>query len=414
MELKRAVITGIGALTPIGATAESLWESLLAGVVGTGLITRFDTSLFDTKIACELKNYNPENYFSLKDARKYDRYTQYSLIAAREAVADAKFDKEKLDLWKAGVIWGSGIGGLETLQQEILNFGKTVRPRFSPNFIPKMISNIAGGCIAIENDFRGICFTTVSACASSSHALVDALNYIRLGKANVIIAGGSEAPIIETALGGFSNMKALSSRNDSPQTASRPFDKDRDGFIMGEGAGALIIEEREHALARGAKIYAEFIGGSMTCDAFHVTLPQPEGKSVAQAMRMSLEDAHIDAGSVDYINLHATSTPAGDPPELMAVQSVFGDSLDKLHVSATKSMTGHLLGGAGAVEAIIAVLSVQKGIVPPTMSCQNVDPVIPKEINLTLDKPVEKNINVAMSNTFGFGGQNAVVLFKKV
>ena len=413
MELKRVVITGIGAVTPIGIGAESFWNNLIAGVNGCGLITRFDTSLFDTRIACEIKDYNPENYFSLKDARKYDRFTQYSLTAAREAMTDARLEKGAVDSWKSGVIWGSGIGGLETLQQEILNYGKMGRPRFNPNFIPKMIANVCAGQIAIENEFRGICFSTVSACASSSHALIDALNYIRLGKADVIIAGGAEAPINETALGGFSSMKALSRRNDSPQTASRPFDKDRDGFVMGEGAGALVVEEREHAIARGATIYAELIGGAMTCDAFHVTLPNPEGKSVAQAMRSSLEDANISASSVDYINLHGTSTPAGDLPELLAVQSVFSDSLDKLHVSATKSMTGHLLGGAGAIEAIATILSIKNGIVPPTMNCQEVDSQIPAAINLTLNTAVKKQVNVAMSNTFGFGGQNAVVVFRR-
>lgn len=413
MELKRAVVTGLGAVTPIGIGVESFWKNLIAGVNGCELITRFDMSLFDTQIACELKGFNPEDYFSLKDARKYDRFTQYSLAAARAAITDAQLEKGAVDPWRGGVIWGSGIGGLETLQQEIQNYTKLGRPRFNPSFIPKMISNVTAGHIAIENDFRGICFTAVSACASSSHALIDALNYIRLGKADIIIAGGAEAPINETALGGFSSMKALSRRNDSPQTASRPFDKDRDGFVMGEGAGALVIEEREHAIARGAKIYAEFVGGAMTCDAFHVTLPHPEGRSVAQAMRFALDDAHINASAVDYINLHGTSTPAGDLPELIAVQAVFGDSLDKLHVSATKSMTGHLLGGAGAIEAIASIMSIQKGMIPPTMNCQEVDPLIPANINLTLNTAVRKQVDVAMSNTFGFGGQNAVVMFKK-
>jgi 3-oxoacyl-[acyl-carrier-protein] synthase II len=413
LELKRAVITGLGAITPIGIGVESFWESLIAGVNGCELISRFDTTLFDTRIACEIKGFNPEDYFSLKDARKYDRFTQYSLVAARAAMTDAQLGKDSVDPWKGGVIWASGIGGLETLQQEIQNYSKLGRPRFNPGFIPKMITNIAAGHIAIEYDYRGICFSPVSACASSSHALIDALNYIRLGKADVIIAGGAEAPINETALGGFSSMKALSRRNDSPQTASRPFDKDRDGFVMGEGAGALIIEEREHAIARGAKIYAEFAGGAMTADAFHITLPHPEGRSVAQAMRSALDDAQINTSEVDYINLHGTSTPAGDLPELIAVQSVFCDSLDKLHVSATKSMTGHLLGGAGAIEAIASIMSIQKGMIPPTMNCQEVDPLIPVNINLTLNTAVKKQVDVAMSNTFGFGGQNAVVVFKK-
>jgi len=413
MQLKRAVITGIGALTPIGATSQAFWENLLAGVCGADRITRFDVSKFDTQFACELKDFNPEAHFSIKDARRYDRFTQYSLVASREALADAGLGKDAMDPWRAGVIWGSGIGGLETLQQEILNYAKLGKPRFSPTFITRMITNMAAGCIAIENDFRGISYASVSACASSTHALIDALNYIRLGKADVIVSGGSEAPITDTALGGFSSMKALSARNDSPKTASRPFDKTRDGFVMGEGAGALVIEEREHAIKRGAKIYAEFIGGAMTTDAFHVALPQPEGRSVEMAMKLTLDDAQIAPDAVDYINLHGTSTPAGDGPELTAVQSVFRNSLDKLHVSSTKSMTGHLLGGAGAIEAIASVLSIRDNIIPPTMNTTEVDPELNVKVDLTLGKAVKKTVNVAMSNTFGFGGHNAVVAFRK-
>lgn len=415
MNLRRVVVTGLGALTPIGKTVPEFWEGLSAGVSGAAPITRFDASLFKTQFACEIKDFNVEQYLDRKEARKIDPYAQYAMIAVEEAMTDSGIDLEKIDLVRAGVIWGSGIGGLRTFQDEVTAFATgDGTPRFNPYFIPKMIADIAAGFISIKYGFQGPNFATVSACASATNALIDAFNYIRLGKANVFITGGSEAAVSEAGVGGFNALKALSQRNDSPETASRPFDKDRDGFVLGEGAGALILEEYEHAKARGAKIYAELVGGGMTGDAYHMTAPHPEGRGAANVMRFALEDAEMKPEDIDYINVHGTSTPLGDYSEIQAIQQVFGSHAYKMNISSTKSMTGHLLGAAGAVEAIACILAMNNSLVPPTINHFTDDEELDTSLNLTFNKAQKKEINVALSNTFGFGGHNCSIIFKKL
>lgn len=414
MNLKRVVVTGLGALTPIGNTTEEFWKGLINGVSGAAPITRFDASLFKTQFACEVKNLDLDQFIERKEARKMDAFTQYAMITADEAIVDSGLDLDSLDKSRAGVIWGSGIGGLRTFQEEVTDFAKgDGTPRFNPFFIPKMIADISAGFISIKYGFRGPNFVTVSACASATNALIDAFNYIRLGKADVFISGGSEAAVSEAGIGGFNAMKALSQRNDSPQTASRPFDKDRDGFVLGEGAGALILEELEHAKARGAKIYAEIVGGGMTADAYHITAPHPEGLGASSVMKIALDDAGLKPEAIDYINVHGTSTPLGDVGETKAIQTVFGDHAYKLNISSTKSMTGHLLGAAGAVEAIASILAINNSLVPPTINHFTDDEAFDPGLNLTFNKAQAREINYALSNTFGFGGHNCSVIFKK-
>lgn len=414
MELKRVVVTGLGALTPIGNTVQEYWEGLMNGVSGAAEITHFDASKFKTRFACEVKGFNVQDHIDRKEARKLDLYAQYAMVVAEEAMNDSGLDLEKINPDRAGVIWGSGIGGIKTFLDEATNFaGGDGTPKFNPFFIPKMIADIASGHISIKYNFRGPNFTTVSACASSTNALIDAFNYIRLGKADIIISGGSEASVNEAGMGGFNAMHALSTRNDSPETASRPFDKDRDGFVLGEGAGALILEEYEHAIARGAQIYAEVVGGGMSADAHHITAPHPEGLGALNVMRNALDDAGMKPEEVDYVNVHGTSTPLGDIAETKAIRKVFGDHAYKLNVSSTKSMTGHLLGAAGAIESIASVLAVKNDIIPPTINHFTDDPEIDNELNLTFGKPQKRVVRAALSNTFGFGGHNASVLFKK-
>ncbi len=415
MELRRVVVTGLGALTPIGNTKDEYWEGLLNGKSGAAPITYFDTEKFKTKFACELKNFNATDFLDRKEARKMDRFTQYAMVASDEAIADAKLDLEAVDKLKVGVIWGAGIGGLETFQDEVLNFAAgDGTPRFNPFFIPKMIADIAPGNISIKHGFMGPNYTTVSACASSANAMIDALNYIRLGHCDVIVTGGSEAAVTIAGMGGFNAMHALSTRNESPETASRPFDATRDGFVLGEGAGAIILEEYEHAKARGAKIYAEVIGGGLSSDAHHMTAPHPDGIGVIAVMKNCLENAGINPEEVDHINTHGTSTPLGDVAELKAISEVFGDHAKNININSTKSMTGHLLGAAGAIESIASILAMEHGIVPPTINHTVVDENIDPELNLTLNKAQKRDVKVAMSNTFGFGGHNACVLFKKI
>ncbi len=415
MDLKRVVITGVGALTPLGSTFEDYKRNLLKGVSGAALITRFDATNFKTKFACEVKDYDQLNYFDRKEARKMDPFTQYGLIAADEAIKNSNLDLGKIDLDKAGVIWGAGIGGLITFQNEVTNFATgNGTPRFNPFFIPKMIVDITPGYISIKYGFRGPNFATVSACASSTNAILDAVNYIKLGKANVMITGGSEATVAEAGIGGFNAMKALSERNDSPETASRPFDKDRDGFVMGEGAGALILEEYEHAKARGAKIYAELLGGGMSADAHHITAPHPEGKGALLVMKNAIEDARISPTDVDYINVHGTSTPLGDISETQAIQTMFGEHAFKLNISATKSMTGHLLGAAGAIESLAAIISIQEQMIPPTINHFTDDDRFDPKLNFTFNTAQKREVNIVLSNTFGFGGHNASLVFKKI
>lgn len=412
--LKRVVVTGMGALTPIGNDLQTFWKNLTAGVSGAVPITHFDASQFRTQFACELKNFDPLDHLDRKEAKRMDPYTQYAMVCAAEAIRDAQMDLEKLDKDRIGVIWASGIGGLNTFQEEISKYATgDGRPRFNPFFIPKKIANIASGMISMEYKFRGINLATVTACASSTNALIDAFNYIRLGKANIIVSGGSEAAVTAAGIGGFNAMKALSERNDSPETASRPFDVDRDGFVLGEGAGCLILEDLDHAKARGAKIYAEVIGGGISADAYHLTGTHPEGEGAVLAMTAALDDAQITPADVDHINMHATSTPLGDVSEAKAIKRLFGNSLDKINLSATKSMTGHLLGAAGAAESIAAVLSIVDGIIPPTINTKNIDPEMPEGLNYTLGKAVKRPVNIAMSNTFGFGGHNAITVFQK-
>src|ERR1051326_2671819 len=415
MQLRRVVVTGLGAITPLGNSVDEYWNNLIAGVSGAAPITRFDASKFKTRFACEVKGFNPESYFEKKEARKIDLFTQYGLASAIQAVKDAGLDKEgTFDPDRSGVIWGSGIGGLQTFQDECFAFAKgDGTPRFNPFFIPKMIADICSGHISILYNFRGPNFTTCSACASSTNALIDAFNYIRLGKADVFITGGSEAAVNESGVGGFNAMHALSVRNDSPETASRPFDKDRDGFVLGEGSGALILEELEHAKARGAKIYAEVVGGGMTADAHHITAPHPEGLGALNVMRNALSDANMKPEEIDYINVHGTSTPLGDIAESQAIKGVFGESAYKLNISATKSMTGHLLGAAGAIEAIACILAVKNDIVPPTINHFTDDPEFDSKLNFTFNKAQQRVVRAALSNTFGFGGHNASVIVKK-
>ena len=415
MQLKRVVVTGMGALTPIGNNLEEYWEALKNGKSGCAPITYYDTEKFKTKFACELKNYNPEDYFDRKEARKLDRFAQYALVSSDEAIKNAGLDLDQVDKFRVGVIWGAGIGGLETFQNEVMNFAAgDGTPRFNPFFIPKMIADIAPGNISIKHGFMGPNYTTVSACASSANAMIDALNYIRLGHCDVIVTEGSEAAVTIAGMGGFNAMHALSTRNESPETASRPFDATRDGFVLGEGAGALVLEEYEHAKARGAKIYAEVMGGGMSSDAYHMTAPHPEGIGVVKVMENCLRDAGLQPEDVDAINTHGTSTPLGDVAELKAISKVFGEHAPKININSTKSMTGHLLGAAGAIEAIASLLAMEHGIVPPTINHSEVDENIDPTLNLTLNKAQKREVNVAMSNTFGFGGHNACILFKKL
>lgn len=415
MNLRRVVVTGIGAITPLGNSIPEYWEGLSNGVSGAARITRFDPEKFKTQFACEVKGFDANEYFGRKEARKLDGFTQYALVCTEEAMQDSGLDLESINLDRSGVIWGSGIGGLDTFQKEVENYvdgGRT--PRFNPFFIPKMIADIAAGQISIKYGFRGPNFVTVSACASASNAIIDSVNYIRLGKMDVCITGGSEASVTEAGVGGFSSMKALSERNDAPEQASRPFDKDRDGFVLGEGGAALILEEYEHAKARGAKIYAEIIGGGMSADAHHITAPHPEGLGARNVMLNALEDAEIEPSSVDYINVHGTSTPLGDISEVLAIKKVFGDHAYKLNVSSTKSMTGHLLGAAGAIEAVASILAIKYQTVPPTINHFTDDEGLDPEINFTFNKAQKREINVALSNTFGFGGHNTSVIFRKM
>lgn len=415
MQLKRVVVTGLGALTPIGNNVASYWEGLKSGKSGAGPITHFDNTHFKTKFACELKGYNAEDFFDRKEARKLDKFAQYAMVAADEAIADAALPLDTMDKFRIGVIWGAGIGGLETFQNEVLNYAAgDGTPRFNPFFIPKMIADIAPGNISIKHGFMGPNYATVSACASSSNALIDAMNYIRLGHCDVIVSGGSEAAVTIAGMGGFNAMHALSTRNESPETASRPFDANRDGFVLGEGAGALILEEYEHAVARGAQIYCEVMGGGMTSDAHHMTAPHPEGIGVVRVMENCLKDAGMTADQVDAINTHGTSTPLGDVAELKAISKVFGSHAANININSTKSMTGHLLGAAGAIEAIASILAMKYSLVPPTINHTVADPAIDPSLNLTLNKAQVREVNVAMSNTFGFGGHNACVLFKKL
>lgn len=414
MEFKRVVVTGLGALTPVGNSVSETWESLLQGKSGAGPITLFDASQFKTQFACEVKGFNPNDHFDRKEARRYDRYTQFALVTAKEALEDSGLDLEKTDLERVGVIISAGIGGLETFEQEVMDYSPEKGPRFNPFFIPKMISDIAAGLVSIQYGFNGPNYSVASACASSTNAIIDAAIMIRLGKADVMVAGGSEAAVTIAGIGGFNAMNALSTRNDSPETASRPFSKSRDGFVLGEGSSILILEELEHALARGAKIYAEFGGFGLSADAHHLTASHPEGLGAKLVMQRTLEDANLKPGDVDYINVHGTSTPVGDISEVKAITAVFGDEATKLNISSTKSMTGHLLGATGALEALVAVKSVCEDVVPPTINHQpdDEDPEFPA-LNYTFDKPCHRTVRAAMSNTFGFGGHNACVLFKK-
>ncbi len=415
MQLKRVVVTGLGALTPIGNNIEEYWNALIEGKSGSAPVTYYDTEKFKTKFACELKGYNPLDHFDRKEARKLDKFAQYALVASDEAILDSGLDLDTIDKFRVGVIWGAGIGGLETFQNEVMNFAEgDGTPRFNPFFIPKMIADIAPGNISIKHGFMGANYTTVSACASSANAMIDAMNNIRLGYSDVIVTGGSEAAVTIAGMGGFGAMHALSKRNESPETASRPFDANRDGFVLGEGAGALILEEYEHAKARGAKIYAEVLGGGLSNDAYHMTAPHPDGIGVVRVMENCLKDAGLNPEDVDAINTHGTSTPLGDVAELKAISKVFGEHAEKININSTKSMTGHLLGAAGAIEAIASILAMKHSIVPPTINHTTVDENIDPKLNLTLNKAQKREVNVALSNTFGFGGHNACVIFKKI
>ncbi|MDD2381716.1 MAG: beta-ketoacyl-ACP synthase II [Mariniphaga sp.] len=413
MEFKRVVITGVGTVNPLGNSVDEFWSNLTSGVSGASPITSFDASKQKTRFACQVKDLNVEDYIERKEARKYDLYTQYALITASQAMADSGLNMDLLDHDRAGVIWGAGIGGLQTFFEETRNYRED-NPRFSPFFIPKMIANIAGGLISIRYKFRGPNFTTVTACASSTHAIIEAFTMIRLGKAKVMITGGSEAAINEAGIAGFNSMRAISTRNDDPQTASRPFDKDRDGFVLGEGAATMILEEYESAVNRGAKIYAEIVGGGMSADAYHMTAPDPDGCGASLVMKWALEDAGLQPEEIDYINVHGTSTPLGDIAEPKAIQKIFGDHAYKLSISSTKSMTGHLLGAAGAVEGVACILAIRDSIVPPTTNHFTDDPEIDSNLDFTFNKAKQKVINIAMSNTFGFGGHNGTLVFKKL
>ena len=415
MNLKRVVVTGLGALTPIGNNKDDYWKALLAGQSGCAPITHFDTEHFKTKFACELKNFDVLDYFDRKEARKTDKFAQYAMVASSEAIADSGLNLEKIDKFRVGVIWGAGIGGIDTFQTEVSNFATgNGSPRFNPFFIPKMIADIAPANISIKHGFMGPNYTTVSACASSANAIIDALNYIRLGHCDVIVTGGSEATINESGVGGFNAMHALSTRNESPETASRPFDATRDGFVLGEGSGALVLEEYEHAKARGATIYAELVGGGLSSDAYHMTAPHPDGIGVTAVIKNCLDNAGLKPTDIDTINTHGTSTPLGDVAELKAIGKVFGSHAKKININSTKSMTGHLLGAAGAIEAIASIMSIKFGIVPPTINHTTADENIDSELNLTLNKAQKRDVKVAMSNTFGFGGHNACVVFKQL
>jgi 3-oxoacyl-[acyl-carrier-protein] synthase II len=412
--MKRVVITGMGALTPLGNNVQAFVNNLWAGTSGAAPITRFNAERFRTKFACELKEYDVKTLLDKKEIKNADLFTQYALVAADEAIKDSGLDFSTMDPFDTGVIWGSGQGGMQTFEEQVAEYIEGDRnPRFNPFFVPKLIANMASGMISIKYRLMGINYTTVSACATSNTAIMDALNYIRLGKAKVIITGGSEAPITEASIGGFCAMKAMSVRNDDPATGSRPFDVNRDGFVMGEGAGALVLEEYEHARKRGAKIYAEVAGAAMTADAWHMTATHPEGLGAYHAMRLALEDAGLSSNQVDYVNMHATSTSVGDLSEVAAITKMFSNDLDNVHLSATKSMTGHLLGAAGAIEAIASIASINEGLIPPTINTQDLDPELPKGVQIVLKEPLKKKVNVAMSNTFGFGGHNGIVVFKK-
>jgi 3-oxoacyl-[acyl-carrier-protein] synthase II len=413
--MKRVVVTGLGAITPIGNNLEAYLHGLKNGVSGANLITHFDATTFKTKFACEVKGFVPEDFIEKKEVRRLDRFTQFALVSAGEAIRDAGFDLEKVNKQRIGVIWGSGIGGLTTLEKEVEeHITGNGTPRHNPFLIPKMISDIAAGMISIQYGFMGINYATVSACASSSHALMNAFDYIRLGKADIIVAGGSESTVTKTAIGGFNSMKALSERNDDFSTASRPFDAERDGFVLGEGAGGLILEEYKHAVKRGAKIYAEVVGAAATADAYHITAPHPEGLGVINVMNLALKDAKMKPEQIDYVNVHGTSTPLGDVAELIAIDKVFKKHAYNLNISSTKSMTGHLLGAAGAIEAIASILAMQHDFIPPTINHFNDDPKIDPRFNLTFNKAQDRKVNAAISNTFGFGGHNASVIFKKM
>ena len=414
-EARRVVVTGIGTINPIGNNIEEYFNNLEKGVSGAAEITLFDAAKFKSRIACEVKNYDWSNYFDRKEVRKYDRFSQFAMIATTEAFEDANFDLESLDKERAGVIWSSGIGGLQAFYKEVMGWAEgDGTPRFSPFFIPQLITDIAAGHISIKYGLMGPNYCVTSACASANHAMIDAFNLIRWGKADVMVTGGSEAPITVPALGGFASMHALSTRNDDPQHASRPFDRDRDGFVIAEGAGALILEEYEHAKARGAKIYCEIVGGGMSADASHMTAPHPEGKGAIISMREALNDAELKIEDIDYLNTHGTSTPLGDIAELTAVQSLFGEHAYKMNISSTKSMTGHLLGATAAIEALACIMAISKGVVPPTINVENVDEKIDPKLNLTIGEAQRREVNCAMSNTFGFGGHNSHVIFKKI
>jgi 3-oxoacyl-[acyl-carrier-protein] synthase II len=415
MNLRRVVVTGLGALTPIGNTVPEFWKGLSNGVSGAAPITKFDASLFKTQFACEVKGLDLDQFIERKEARKMDPFAQYAMIAADEAIQDSGLDLEKVNLLRVGVILGAGIGGLKSFQDEVSGFALgDGTPRYNPFFIPKMIADIGAGFISIKYGFKGPNFVTVSACASATNAIIDAFNYIRLGKADIFVSGGSEAAVVEAGIGGFNALKALSQRNDSPETASRPFDKDRDGFVLGEGAGILILEEYEHAKARGAKIYAELVGGGMTADAYHITAPHPDGEGASNVMLQTLEDAGLKPEDIDYVNVHGTSTPLGDVSEVKAIQKVFGEHAFNLNISSTKSMTGHLLGAAGAVEAIASILAVKNNLIPPTINHFTDDEDFDKRLNLTFNKAQKREVRAALSNTFGFGGHNCSVIFKKI
>ncbi len=415
MELRRVVVTGIGALTPIGNNISEYWNALKNGVSGAAAVTHFDASNFKTQFACEVKNFDPTEFIHKKEVRRMDRFAQYALVTSEEAITDAKLDLETIDKSRVGVVWGAGIGGLETFQEEVTAYAQgDGTPRFNPFFIPKMIADIAPGLISIKYGFMGPNYTTVSACASSANAIIDALNYIRLGYADVIVTGGSEAAVTAAGMGGFNAMHAMSTRNDDPKTASRPFDANRDGFVLGEGSGALILEDYESAKARGAKIYCEVVGGGLSADAYHMTAPHPEGIGVVAVMENCLQNAGMQPEDIDHINTHGTSTPLGDVAELKAIGKVFGAHAKNININSTKSMTGHLLGAAGAVEAIASILALEYGVIPPTINHSTVDENIDADLNLTLNSAQERPIKTAMSNTFGFGGHNACVLFRKL
>ncbi|MEX0661544.1 MAG: beta-ketoacyl-ACP synthase II [Balneolaceae bacterium] len=413
--MNRIVVTGLGALTPIGNNVDDFWDGLKAGKSGANRITKFDPSLFRTHFASELKNFDVKDHLDHGEIKRTDPFSQYAMVSTDQAIADSGLDFDKMDPFDAGVIWGTGQGGMLTFEEQVREYAENdYKPRFSPFFVPKLIMNMAAGLISMKYGLMGINYSTVSACATSNTAIMDAMNYIRWGKAKVIITGGSEAPITEASFGGFSAMKAMSTRNDDPKTASRPFDVERDGFVMGEGAGTLILEEYEHAKARGAKIYAEVAGAAMTSDAYHMTATHPEGLGAAEGMKRAIKDSSLNIGEVDYLNMHATSTPVGDISETKAITNVFGDKPEKLTVNATKSITGHLMGAAGAVEAIASIKAITDGVIPGTINTENVDPNIPGKLNIVFGDSIEKKVSVAMSNTFGFGGHNGIVVFQKV